>query len=60
MDAETVATVAGAEQPAELEQLLKSDRQTLVITTASEAAGLEKMGLSLIEKDAAYALFEKK
>lgn len=53
-------TVAGADQPAELEQLLKAERQTLVITTASEAAGLEKMGLSLIEKDAAYALFERK
>ncbi|MGC2064207.1 MAG: glycosyltransferase family 39 protein [Thermodesulfovibrionales bacterium] len=53
-------TVSAADQPTELEQLLKSDRQTLVITTASEAAGLEKMGLSLIEKDAAYALFERK
>jgi 4-amino-4-deoxy-L-arabinose transferase-like glycosyltransferase len=52
--------VSGANQPAALEELLKSDRQTLVITTAPEAAGLEKMGLSLIEKDAAYALFERK
>lgn len=52
--------VAGADQPAELEQLLKSDKQTIVITIASEAAGLEKMGLSLIENDAEYALFEKK
>lgn len=53
-------TVAGTNQPEELEQLLKTPGQTLVITTASEAAGLEKMGLSLIEKDTAYALFEKK
>ena len=53
-------TIAGADQPAELEQLLKPGRQALVITNASEVSGLEKMGLSLIDEDAAYALLERK
>ncbi|MBA4372364.1 MAG: hypothetical protein C0402_05830 [Thermodesulfovibrio sp.] len=52
-------TITSATQPAELERLLQPGRQALIITTASETASLEKMGLTLIEKDSAYALFEK-
>ncbi len=53
-------TVTSASGPAELALLLNSGGPALVIAPASEAAGLEEMGLSLMEKDAVYALLERK
>lgn len=49
-----------ADQLGELEELMKSDGRIIVITSASGAAELEKTGLTLIEKDASYALLERK
>lgn len=51
--------ITSAKQPAELEQLLQSGKRALIIAPSSEAASLEQLGLSLLEKDAAYALFKK-
>ena len=52
--------VISADQPEDVEQIMNVDKKVLIITTASDANDLEKKGLTLIEKDKAYALFEKK
>lgn len=52
--------VISADQPEDVEQIMNAHKKVLIITAATDASDLEKKGLTLIEKDKAYAFFEKK